>query len=269
MSVSRLTSSSWRVPSGDRPPSAVPITVKATSPGVPADQHRHGVAHPRPHRPALGERVDQAGQVGVGEHQVRRAARGGRLGAARAPDAHADVGEPDRGGVVHPVAGHRQRRPGLAQRGDQRHLLLRGQPGEHRGLPHHAHPLRVRRPQELRPGHDAVRVRDPGLGGDRRRGLGVVAGRDQHPYPRGPQLRDREPRRLADAVGERDQPAQREVVGRLVQIERVEIVRAARDGPVRDRDHPQPPGGQPLHPFPGVGRRPRTGRARPRARPSR
>ena len=35
MSVSRLTSSSWRVPSGERPPSAVPTTVNATSPALP------------------------------------------------------------------------------------------------------------------------------------------------------------------------------------------------------------------------------------------
>ena len=93
-------------------------------PRVPADEHRHGAADPGPHRAALGDGVDQAGQVGVGQHQVRRAARGRRLCPARAAHAHADVGEPDRRRVVDAVAGHRQRRPGLAQRGDQRHLLL-------------------------------------------------------------------------------------------------------------------------------------------------
>jgi hypothetical protein len=93
--------------------------------GVPADQHGHRVADPRPHRAALRDGVDQVGEVGVGEHEVRRAARGGRLGSPGAADAHAHVGEPDSGGVVDPVAGHRQRRAGPAQRPHQRHLLLR------------------------------------------------------------------------------------------------------------------------------------------------
>ena len=255
MSVSRLTSSSWRVPSGDAAAERGAEHRERDLARVPADEHRHRVADPRPHRPALGDRVDQPGQVGVGEHEVGRAARGGRLGAARAADAHADVGEPDRRGVVHAVAGHRQRRAGPAQRGDQRHLLLRRQPREHRRLPHHRDPLGVRRPQELRAGHDPVGVRDAGLGGDRRRGLGMVAGGDEHPHARRPQLRDRDGRRLPHAVGERDEPAQGEAAARP----RRGRPGTAVDRPVRDGDHPQALVGQALHPLAGRPRRPCTG----------
>ena len=224
MSVSRLTSSSWRVPSGERPPSAVPTTVNATSPALPptstatASRTRAHIA--RPSASASTRRVRSAS---VSTRSAERRAAGDSA-PARSPDAHPDVGEPDRRGVVHPVAGHRQRRAGLAQRRHERHLLLRRQPREHRRLPHHADPLGVRRPEELGPGDDPVRVRYPGLGGDRGRGLGVVAGRDQHAHPGRAQLGDGERRRLADAVGERDQPAQREAMRRGIEIQRSEVV---------------------------------------------
>jgi hypothetical protein len=43
--------------------------------GVPADQDGYGVADSAPQHPALGERVDDAGGLGVGHDEVGGAAR--------------------------------------------------------------------------------------------------------------------------------------------------------------------------------------------------
>ena len=129
-------------------------------------------------------RVDQPGQVDVGEHEVGGAC--GRPGDSAPPaDAHPDVGEPDRRGVVHAVAGHRQRRPGPAQRGDQRHLLLRATAGR---TPPSPAPSRTRSASDARANCAPVTTRSasgmPASRGDRGRRLGVVAGRDEHPHAR-------------------------------------------------------------------------------------
>ena len=161
MSVSRLTSSSWRVPSGACPPNTVPSTVKATS-RVAADQHRDGVAHPRPRGLALGDRVDQPGEVQVGEHQVG----GGAAAGDSAPETPTPTSASRMAAAsftpssviarVAPTAGGPPRATPSAP----------GEPGEHPRRPHQLGPLGVRRPRQLRAGDHPVGVGDAGLGGD-------------------------------------------------------------------------------------------------------
>ena len=82
--------------------------MKPTSPALPPTRIDTAVAHPVPHLAAFDERVVDAGQVGFGEHEIRRRPRGRRPVGA---DADPHVGEPDRRRVVRAVAGHRHHAP--------------------------------------------------------------------------------------------------------------------------------------------------------------
>ena len=261
MSVSRLTSSSCRVPSGDRPPSGGAEHGEGDLARVAADQDGHGVAHPphiaRPSASASTRRV-RSGSVST------RSAEGGRPATAAALDADADVGQPDRRGVVHAVAGHRQRRPGPAERGDQAHLLLRGEPGEDRGLA----TRRTRSVSDARASSAPVTTRSAsGMPASAAIAAAVSGWSPVATSTRTPAARSCATARPSTPdVSASPTSPRRSGRGGLVQTVRRSPGRP--HGAVRDRDHPQSLGGELAHPLAARPARRRSGRARPPARPS-
>ena len=119
--------------------------------------------------------ADDGGEVVVGEHHVA-----GFLGDLGAGDAHghADVGPPQRGRVVHAVAGHGHDVAPALQRLDDPHLVLGRHPGAHADAVDLLGQLLVVHGRELVAGDDPPL--DAQLGGDRPRGDGVVTGDHLH-----------------------------------------------------------------------------------------
>ena len=188
-SVSRLTSSSWRPLRAERPVAAAVEHAERDLAEVAADQDAQRVAYRGPHGPALDQGRDDRFEPVVGDHQVGGGPGGG--GAALA-ERDADVGEPDGGGVVGAVAGHRHHPAGLLQRLDDPYLVRRRAPGDHVGT---AQPLVERVVVEL---VEFDAGDDPLLGivgaddrGDRRGGARMVAGDHDGVHPGLPDPGDR------------------------------------------------------------------------------
>ena len=100
----------------------------------------------------------------------------------------ADVGLPQRRGVVDPVSGHRDDVTARLQRLDQSQLLLRGDSGEHVGAFDGAGVRIVVQLGKLSTADHfavAVRVDDTDLSGDRAGGADVVTGDHLHVDSRG------------------------------------------------------------------------------------
>ena len=213
MSVSRLTSSNWRVPSGDRPPSAVPTTVNATSPALPptstatASRTRAHIA--RPSARASTRRVRSA-SVSTRSAE-RRAAGDSAPPRPRRPRRRRRAGSPRR------RSPRRRSSPAWPRPCAARRRAPPSAPGTAGRTPRSPATMRTRSASdarsELRRGDDPVAR--PGSRPRRRWPTRSRGGRrwrpDPHPAARSCAIPRR---RLADAVGERDQPAQREACRR-------------------------------------------------------
>ena len=202
-SVSRLTSSSCRPLRAERPVAGGGEHAERDLAEVAADEDAQRVADRRPHGAPFDQGGDDGLQPVVGDHQVGGGP--GRRGAALA-EGDADVGQPDRRGVVGAVAGHRHGPPALLQRLDDPHLVCRGAAGHHVGV---GQPLGERVVVELVEfggGDHPLFVVFADGGGDRLGGGRMVAGDHDGVHAGLPDPAHRRGGALPDPVRERQEP---------------------------------------------------------------